>query len=85
VREIDYMQSPDGNAFESWAEAFKAALPTMASPPGLDAQGNVAAQSDYYATLFTWLAGPGRRYSNDVKWVDNSNPSAGIRASRIMA
>lgn len=46
--------------------------------------GIVTAQSDYYLALSDWLQGPGRRYTNDVKWVDE-DPQNGIRASRIMA
>jgi len=86
LADLDFMQSADGNAFESWAEAFKAfrpALPTI--DVNRDANGNVAAQADYYATLNSWLAGAGRRYSGDVKWVDTDDPQQGIRASRIMA
>jgi len=87
---LDYMQSPEGNAFESWAEAFKQWLPSNVDGFGnynaaLDANGNVASRVDYYATLSTWLAGPGRRYTNDVKWVNSEDPQDGIRASRIMA
>lgn len=79
---LDYVQPTEGNAFESWAEAFKEYCQQSCTVNNQN--GIVTAESDYYRTLSDWFQGPGRRYNNDVKWVD-SDPQNGIRASRIMA
>jgi predicted RND superfamily exporter protein len=81
LADLDYVQT-DGDAFESWAESFKEYC--QVSCTVTHENGIVTAESDYYSALSGWLQGPGRRYTNDVKWVDD-DPQNGIRASRIMA
>eukprot|EP00927_Polykrikos_kofoidii_P043203 TRINITY_DN37265_c0_g1_i1.p1 TRINITY_DN37265_c0_g1~~TRINITY_DN37265_c0_g1_i1.p1 ORF type:complete len:923 (+),score=153.03 TRINITY_DN37265_c0_g1_i1:113-2881(+) len=74
-----------GDAFSSWAAAFKAACASGSVVATLDANGNVANAAEYYSRLKTWLAGAGGRFARDVVWVDDADAQRGIQATKVSA
>lgn len=86
VAQMDYMQSVDGDGFSSWASEYASAIMASQIPEvtNFDAATGIAnVPSEYYAGLSAWLAGAGSRFEQDIVWESNSDPQAGIRASRI--
>lgn len=86
VDKLDFMQSSNGDSFVNWAASYKSAI--MAGSVGTTVAHNsgvATVKSQYYAGLKTWLAGAGKRYAKDVKWVSNADAQQGIKATRIAA
>jgi len=86
---LDYMQSVEGDAFDSWAVAFRQAVSNGNVTGVTHAQGIVSTESAYYTALKAWLSTAGRdggmKYRQDVVWVDGNDASQGIRAARVSA
>jgi len=83
---LGYMQPSTGQAFDSWASAFKTAIASGAvGVPVTHSSGIATVEAQYYTGLAAWLNGAGRAFQKDIKWVDDSNPQSGIKVSRFSA